>query len=44
MEIKVDGYSLEFDRSIVGLSTLVANVVALSAEVERASALILGVR
>ena len=42
MDIKIGGYSVEFDRWVVGLPTLCKNAVAVVAA--RASALISGVR
>ena len=42
VDIKIGGYSVEFDRWVVGLPTLCKNAVAVVAA--RASALISGVR
>ena len=43
-ERKVDGYSLEFDRGIVGLTLLGTDAVAVAAISVQASALISGMR
>ena len=40
----MDDYSVEFDRGLLGLPTLGAYAVAVTAVVARASALISGVR